>query len=86
MIKIIVIVIFSVLLTACGGDSKFWDSSCKSEMGDVKARLGEPEEVNNYSSSGYTSTSWWYWTRGVEYTFTYTNSCDVSTYTFTPIR
>lgn len=85
MIKILTMLSF-LLLASCGGDSKFWDSSCNSEKDDVKSRLGTPEEVQNYSSSGYTSDSWWYWKKGIEYTFTYTTSCDVSTYTFTPIH
>lgn len=86
MSKYILIFILTILVTSCGGDGEFWDTSCESEMSDVKAKLGEPEEITNYSSSGYSSTKWWYWSRGVEHTFTYTNSCDVSTYTFTPIR
>ena len=70
-------------LTSCG-DSEFWDSSCKSEQEDIESRLGPPEEVETYRSSQYTQETWWYWSRGVSYTFSYYNSCEVSTYTFAP--
>ncbi len=36
----------------------------------VKAQQGTPEDVNTYDSGTYWSESWWYWTRGIEYTFT----------------
>lgn len=61
--------------------------SCDSDKDDIKSKHGTPEEVNSYSSSGYTSDTWWYWSKGISFTFTYTSSkgCEVSTYTFTPI-
>ena len=74
-----------LLLQGCG-DNSFWDASCDSEMKEVRAKQGEPEEVKNYQSGNYSSVSWWYWKKGISYTFTYYKQCDVSTYTFSPIR
>ena len=45
--------------------------------------------MTKYDSSGYHSESWWYWSKGKEFTFTWgeyiEGCCDKSTYTFTPI-
>lgn len=63
--------------------------NCENEMDDIRARYGEPEEVNTYSSDGYYSEDWWYWSKGINYTFAWGSlvegDCDVSTYTFDPI-
>jgi hypothetical protein len=53
-------------------------------MDDVRARMGAPEDINTYTSGDYQSVSWWYWTRGISYTFTYYQECRISPYTFTP--
>ena len=59
-------------------------------MESKREKYGDPEEVNKYNSSGYHSVDWWYWTRGKEFTFTWGSDveecCDVTSYTFTPIR
>ena len=85
MIKCIFILSLSSSLVGCG-DNSLWDSSCETEMKEVRDKMGAPEEVKTYNSGDYSSTDWWYWRKGIEYTFTYYKSCKVSTYTFTPIR
>lgn len=85
MIKIIITLSLAGILMGCG-DSSFWDTSCKSEMNKIRDKMGEPEEVKTYNSGDYSNTDWWYWTKGIEYSFTYYKSCEVSTYTFSPIR
>lgn len=62
--------------------------NCDDEMDDIKSKKGTPEEVNTYSTSDYKSETWWYWSKGISYTFTWGSSvgkCEVSTYTFSPI-
>ncbi len=63
--------------------------NCDSEMDDIQGRYGQAEEKSTYSSEGYYSETWWYWSKGVSYTFTWGSSvkgaCDMSTYTFDPI-
>lgn len=68
------------LLIGCGGG----DPPCEDQMNDIRSKLGEPSDITRYSSSGYTSTVWSYWSRGISYTFTESSSCDVSTFEFTP--
>jgi len=74
----------AMALSACGGS----DDGCDTLMDDARAKYGAPEEVSKYNSSKYYSESWKYWTKGIIYTFSKydTDSCKVSTYTFTPIR
>ena len=63
---------------------------CSDEMDSTRNKYGDPEEVNSYDSGGYHSESWWYWSKGKEFTFTWgsdvSECCDKSTYTFDPIR
>lgn len=62
---------------------------CTAKKEDVKEKYGNPEEVNTYTSDGYNSDSWWYWSKGISYTFTWGSivdgCCDMSVYTFSPI-
>ena len=63
-------------------------SNCDKEMDKVRSKYGAPEEKNTYSSSGYHSETWWYWSKGISYTFSWgenVDGCDKSTYTFDPI-
>lgn len=85
MIKLIFGLIFTCMLAGCG-DNSFWDSSCESEMNKIKGQRGAPEEVKTYNSGDYSSTDWWYWSKGISYTFTYNQSCSISTYEFKPIK
>jgi len=61
--------------------------NCDKEMDKIRSQYGEPEEVNSYDSGGYHSVSWWYWSKGKEFTFTWSKdkACERSTYTFSPI-
>ena len=67
----------------------FCSSNCDDEMDSIRGSYGEPEEVSTYSSEGYNSQSWWYWSQGINFDFTWGSSvdgdCDMSTYTFDPI-
>lgn len=59
---------------------------CNELQNEVKNQYGEPEEINTYSSDDYSSTDYWYWSKGIEFTFTYDGKkCEKSTYTFDPI-
>lgn len=64
------------------------DPICEEKKAEVFAMWGEPEETSIYDSGDYASEDWWYWSRGVEFTFTwgnYTTGCDFSVYEFSPI-
>ena len=67
----------------------FCSSNCDDEMDQIRGTYGEPEEINTYSSSDYSSETWWYWSKGISYTFKWGSlidgDCDMSTYTFDPI-
>jgi len=80
----VIILVFSLLLPFIG-----CKCNCDDEMAKKRSEWGDPEEVNTYSSSGYNSEDWWYWSKGIEFTFEWGSSvdgcCKVSTYTFTPI-
>jgi hypothetical protein len=58
-------------------------------MDKVKSTQGTPEEVERYDSSSYHSVDWWYWSKGICYTFTWGKNveecCDISTYRFESI-
>ncbi len=62
---------------------------CESDMEEIRDLWGSPTEVNRYDSEGYHSETWWYWSRGKSFTFTWgsdvSKACDMSTFTFTPI-
>jgi len=63
--------------------------NCDDEMAQKRNEYGPPEEVETYSESGYNAQTWWYWSKGISFTFKWgsdiSGCCDVSTYTFTPI-
>ncbi len=35
----------------------------------IQSQKGTTEDINTYESGSYWSESWWYWTKGIEYTF-----------------
>jgi len=82
-IKILILMFVCLLVYFCS------PSNCEDDMSDVKRKHGQPEEINSYSSEGYYSQDWWYWSKGINYTFTWGSlvkeGCEISTYTFTPI-
>jgi len=63
--------------------------NCDNEMDSKRKEYGNPEEVDSYTESGYHSETWWYWSKGISFTFTWGEGvegcCKVSTYTFSPI-
>lgn len=79
--KWVMMVIIAILLINCS-------QNCDSEMRKTRNKYGSPEEVNDYNSDGYHSVTWWYWSKGVSYTFTWgadVGGCEKSTYSFSPI-
>ena len=54
-------------------------------------QYGEPEEVNKYTSTDYSTVDWWWWSKGFEVSFINTTYDEVygwrvdSTYEFDPI-
>lgn len=80
---ILIILIFFVLFWACK------PSNCDKEMDKKRSEYGEPEEIETYTQSDYNSVTWWYWSKGISFTFKWgaliEQGCEVSTYTFSPI-
>lgn len=88
--RALVLLIFAFILAGClHSKEDRGEDDCDDEMDDVRAERGAPEEVNTYDSGDYHSVDWWYWSQGINYTFTWgenVHNCDVSTYTFDPIN
>ena len=63
------------------------DLSCDDLKSEVRNQYGQPEEISSYNSGDYSSEDWWYWSKGIEFTFTQSSGepCEKSTYTFSPI-
>lgn len=62
--------------------------NCDHRIDEVRDKYGSPEEVTTYSTRDYATATWWYWSRGFSYTFTWgpaVGTCKVALYTFTPI-
>lgn len=79
----------SVLLAACGGGGDLFDASCDDQREDLVKQAGAPEEIKHYDAGDYHSWTYWYWSRGTSRTFTWGGSndrCNISDYTFSPIR
>ncbi|MEE8578062.1 MAG: hypothetical protein V3T31_12475 [candidate division Zixibacteria bacterium] len=78
-----------ILLVASMGFVRCSDDNCDDKMAETRTSNGEPEEVQTYDSGDYHSVSWWYWSQGVNYDFTWgenVDGCEVSRYTFDPIE
>lgn len=90
MKALIATVVASFVLGGCGGGGigSIFSNDCDDEIDDLVKSRGNPEEVTKYDSGDYHSRKYWYWTKGFEKSFTWSNSisCETSTYTFTPIR
>lgn len=87
---IVLILIGSLFITSCGGGGGLFGScDCDKAKEEIRNDLGTPEEVNSYNSDDYHSETYWYWSKGISYTFTWGSvvdgCCQVSTYTFAPI-
>lgn len=86
MTKSILVLISVISLAGCLEDDS--SSNCDSQISDLKADWGQPEEINRYDSGDYHSHNYWYWCKGYQRSFTwgeYTDGCEVSEYTFSPI-
>ena len=62
--------------------------NCKDEQKKVREKWGEPEEISTYRSDNSKSDSWYYYSQGRSYTFSWGGGkcdCDQETYTFEPI-
>ena len=81
-VKIFILTLACLFIYSCS-------SNCDDEMDSIRGSHGGPEEISTYSSEGYSSETWWYWSKGISYTFKWGSSiegdCDISTYTFDPI-
>lgn len=86
--RIIVAIFFlAVFLLSCEyEDDK--PCNCQEEIDKIVATYGPPEEINSYESKNYYNYDYWYWSKGFEYSFTSSSSscCEVSKYTFPPIK
>ena len=82
-------VVVSLSLAACGSVDDIFDWDCDNERGDLVADLGQPQDIDSYTSSGYNSMTYWYWFRGFARTFRWgsnvSDGCEISDYRFTPI-
>lgn len=82
----------TLLLAGCETSSNLpaRGEQCDEAMSETQAKYGTPEEVNTYTTSGYNSQTWWYWSQGLSVGFVWGSdvsrwSCDLSYYTFDPI-
>jgi len=82
--RIMPLLLVIAFLVGCGS-GPFETEDARDE---IRAQYGPPEEVNTYDSEGYWTETWWYWSRGVSFTFVREAYGDIdleSTYTFSPI-
>lgn len=89
-IVVLIVFVFIISISGCSGPlGDIFDCSCDDQIEDVVAALGQPEEVDKYNASGgYHSWTYWYWCKGISYTFTWgggAGCCEWSTYQFSPI-
>lgn len=86
--KMIAAVFLFLILAGCG-EGGIFDTDCDGERKDLVRDYGEPDELQKYDASGYHSHSYWYWKRGFSRTFVWgddVGNCEISDYTFSPIR
>lgn len=77
-----------VLASACFVDLTGPARTCTEEMDRQRAEIGGPDEVESTSVGDERKVVWWYWSRGVRYTYAWTvgeEGCDVQTATFDPV-
>jgi len=89
-IVILVTFITVIFVSSCSGPfGNIFDCSCDDQIEDVVAVLGQPGEIDKYDTSdGYHSWTYWYWCKGIAYTFTWGSAagcCEWSTYQFSPV-
>lgn len=88
--KKILIIAAVAALAGCGTDVDrlFGNENCQGAMDNLASSMGAPEDVYVYRSEDRISEAWWYWSRGVQYRFTWGRSvknCERSSYEFTPV-
>ncbi len=80
MKKILIFILVAFVFQAC-------NVNCDSSKSDRRKSSGAPEEVTSYSSGNYSTETWWYWSKGISYTFTWgTDGCKTSSYSFSPMH
>jgi len=82
MKKLLFLVFIFLFLLSCESQN------CDDKKSEIRSKYGSPEEVSTYDSEGYHNEDWWYWSKGIEYSFTWgtnVDGCEVSKYTFDPI-
>lgn len=89
--SLLFLVIFSSLVTSINCDLfNHLKCNCDDKMEEIRNKMGPPEEVNRYDTSDYHNVDWWYWSKGICYTFEWGSivdkCCEVSTYQFEPIE
>jgi len=81
LVSLLIIFVFIFFIQSCS-------KGCNDEKDDIIKKMGQPDDIDSYSSSSYTETTYWYWSAGIAYTFKEGEGiadCEVSTYTFSPI-
>ena len=82
------LVIILVLLAGCDAFTA-GSANCDDELSDARFKHGGPEEINTYTSRGFNSIDYWWWSKGLNMSFSWGSNvagCDVTVYTFPPIR
>jgi len=62
---------------------------CKERMDRTIKDIGRPDNISKYDSSGYHSETWWWYSRGLSYTWMWGDDiagCEKDTYKFKPIK
>ena len=83
MKRILSVILLSMLMGGCSNLC-----NCKDEQKKVRKKYGDPEEITTYRTNDYNdykSDSWYYYSRGRSYTFTWGAGecdCDKVTHTF----
>ena len=77
--------IASVLLIGCS--KLYLGVGCDDAMDSRRSSSGPAEEVTSSSAGLRNAETWWYWSKGVSYTFTWgIAACEVTADTFTPVE
>lgn len=87
--KTILITMLAGSISGCDAVSDFWGSAdCEDDQNRAISRYGQPDDVETLSGDGYSSETYWWWSRGRSETFNWGDNydnCERSVYTFTPI-
>ncbi len=89
--KLFIIILICILFLSCSKEDNPFSTKynpCRERMDQARRELGEPEDIYKLDSSGYKSESWWWWTKGLSYTWSWGSNvkgCQKTTYKFDPI-